>query len=403
MKRLRAAWVVPMDRPPLRNGVIEFSEQILSVRAAFAHEQVDHDLGDVIVLPGLVNAHTHLELSSLSCDDSPSSFDGWLLDLLAKSSGLTAPNPESVAAAALEGMDQCLQFGVTTVGDISKQSHVTRPALRNGPLRIVSFGEVQAMAQRRGLLDERFALATDTSCESLTLCAGVTPHAPYTVEPEGYRRCLEWCRSTGRPLATHLAESPHEAEFLARGTGPFRALWDTIGRWDDAVPTFTGGPIRFAQSLGLLDFPTLLAHVNYADDNELHILSQGQISVVCCPRTHRYFGHAPHRWQEMLAMDINVAIGTDSCASSPNLNLVDDLRLLHQIAPDVPALTLWEMATLRAARAVQMEQTVGTIMPGKAADFTVFEATSDDPLTAILEQDILPREVWIAGRRVRPS
>src|SRR5205085_1840563 len=106
------------------------------------------------------------------------------------------------------------------------------------------------------------------------------------------------------------------------------------------------------------------------------------------PRTHAYFGHPPHRWREMLAAGINVALGTDSTASSPDLNLLDDLRLLHQIAPDVNVETLWEMATIRAARTLQLDQQVGSLSPGKAADFLVFPVSSERPLTEILENHI---------------
>jgi cytosine/adenosine deaminase-related metal-dependent hydrolase len=253
------------------------------------------------------------------------------------------------------------------------------------------------MAQRRGLLDERFAAATDLANESQWLHVGVSPHAPYTVEPAGYKKCLDFARRENRPLATHLAESPDEAEFLEHGTGPFRELWEAgLNHWDDRVPKYVGGPIRFARDLGLLDHPTLLAHVNYSDDDELEILSRGKASVIYCPRTHRYFGHPPHRWRDMLARGINVAVGTDSCASSPDLNLVDDLRLLHEIAPEVSMQALWEMATIRGARAIGMEEQVGSITPGKLADFAIFQAPS---LEAILESRCGPSDVWINGER----
>ena len=108
------------------------------------------------------------------------------------------------------------------------------------------------------------------------------------------------------PLATHLAETPDEATFLADHTGPFRDLWSYIGAWDQDVPSFAGGAIRFAKATGLLDYPTLLAHVNYCDDAEMELLAQSKASVVYCPRTHAYFAHPPHRFREMLASGINV-------------------------------------------------------------------------------------------------
>ena len=205
------------------------------------------------------------------------------------------------------------------------------------------------------------------------------------------------------PLATHLAETSHEAEFLSHHTGPLRELWDAWLTWDDRVPTFTGGPIRFAKAVGMLDYPTLLAHVNYCDDAELDLLAQSQASVVYCPRTHAYFSHPPHRWREMLARGINVAVGTDSCASSPNLNLVDDLRLLRKIAPEVPAETIWQLATTRAARALTIEPSVGSINFGKFADLIAFEVDSNSPLEQLLLEEHFPRFVWMRGELQSPG
>jgi aminodeoxyfutalosine deaminase len=361
-------------------------------------------LPDAILMPGLVNAHTHLELSDLRQDAPPDGFVPWLLSVMSRAPRLGDSIPQLVEHAVATGVAQCLRFGVTTVGDISKQCMWTRPVLRDGPLRVISYGEIQAMAGRRGLLDERLAAAVDTSQESEWLTVGLTPHAPYTVEPEGYRRCLAWSKQTGRPLATHLAENRQETEFLAEQTGPFRHLWETgVNAWDDNVPRFAGGPIRLARELGLLDHPTLLAHVNYCDDDELAILAASRASVVYCPRTHAWFGHPPHRWRDMLKRGINVAVGTDSCASSPDLNLLDDLRLMRRLAPDMPASQLWQMATLGAAKALGREREVGSLAPGKRADLVAFGARGKNPLEELLVESSLPVKVWIDGRPVTAS
>jgi len=221
------------------------------------------------------------------------------------------------------------------------------------------------------------------------------------VDRPGYEQCLRIARERSLPLATHLAESEHEREFLESHGGPFQEVWSRIGMWEEPVETFHGTPIAFANAIGLLEYPTLLAHVNYCDDDELKLLARGRASVVYCPRTHRYFGHRPHRWREMLNAGINVAVGTDSCASSPNLNLIDDLRLLHQIAAEVSPDALWQMATIRAARAVQMHEQVGSITVGKRADLIAFDVQSEDPLAEILQNPHgLPAHMWIDGERI---
>jgi len=404
---LLADWIAPMDRAPLRQAAIAIDgAAIVEVGSAggllkkYPHAE-KYDWPDAILLPGLVNAHVHCELSGAVAAMGPTDdFVGWLKRVIAAAPVDATDRQARAAENTRESIRQSLHFGVTTIGDISRHCGVTRQAFSQSPLRAVSFGEITAMAQRRGMLAENIKLATDTTHASEKLRIGITPHAPYSVEIPAYRRCVQ----LGLPIATHLAETPDEAEFLANHTGPLRDLWDWLGFWDQAVPAFAGGPIRLAQVVGLLNAAAVLAHVNYCDDAELDILAAGNASVVYCPRTHRFFGHAPHRWRDMLARGINVAVGTDSRASSPDLNLLDDLRLLRTIAPEVPAQTLWQLATTRPAAALGLADTVGSLTPGKQADVLVYPADGDDPLDAILQSPgMVPQAMWIGGRRFSPS
>ncbi len=396
---LTAAWVAPMVGPVIRDGAVAFVGGRVAavgtpaeVRRAVPDADVT-DLGGVVVLPGLVNAHCHLELSRLRPGPSPASFVGWLSDLMKRA------GPGDPAAAAADGAAESLAFGVTAVGDVTAFPTDTRPVVAAAALAGVSYGEVRGMAARRSLLEPRLAAAA-APVASDRLRPGVSPHAPYSVELDGYRRCLAVAVERGLPLATHLAETADEAPFLADHAGPFRDLWAVLDAWTPDVPTFAGGPIRLAERLGLLDYPLAsLAHVNHCDDAELALLAGGRASVVYCPRTHAYFGHPPHRWRDMLAAGINVAVGTDSRASSPDLNLVDDLRLLRRLAPDVPAVDLWAMATTRAAAAIGRPD-LGRLAVGSVADAVAFPARSADPLAAVLDGMAAPTAVWVAGRRV---
>lgn len=400
---LRAAWVAPMTGAPMPDGAVVIDGgYIQAVGPARDLERshpaaARHDLGSVVLMPGLVNAHTHLELSTFTPGPEPASFTHWLLRLMAQRKRVAVP--EDVLRATRTGIAQCLRFGVTTVGDITSEPRLTRPVLRNSLLRAISYGEVRAMGTRRASLALSLAEAADTSQATDNLMIGVSPHAPYSVEVDGYRAAVNLAKARQVSLTTHLAESVDETAFLANHAGPLRRIWDWLGAWDENVPTFSGGPIRFAQSVGLLDLPALLAHVNYCDDAELDLLAKGRASVVYCPRTHAWFGHPPHRWREMLGRGINVAVGTDSCASSPDLNLVDDLRLLRRIAPEMAPLTIWQMATVRAARALGLERKVGSLARGMAADLVAFPVSGDDPLAEVLDQAVHPAGVWIAGQR----
>ncbi len=402
---LTAAWVAPISAAVVPDGAVAFSSgRILAVgpqqQVRQNHpEAIVTDLGNCVLVPGMVNAHVHLDLTHTRRPlPAPSSFVDWLRHVMSH-----VAEPADSTASFLDGVHQCVRFGVTTAGDIAgRYAALLRSTFAElGSIRLTSYGEVTAMAQRRNYLEDRLAAAIDSRATSENLRIGVSPHAPYSIEPEGYQRCLQEAILRRLPLTTHLAETPYEAEFLASHSGPFGKLWSDLGAWDDQVPTFSGGPIRYAQSLGLLDYPASLAHVNYCDDDEMALLAHSKATVVYCPRTHAYFGHRPHRWREMLACGINVALGTDSCASSPDLNLLDDARLLHTLAPGVPVNQIWQMLTVRGGRAVDCSD-VGSLAAGKFADFAAFRVQTGEPLKEVLENSILPAAVWIDGTKIDP-
>jgi cytosine/adenosine deaminase-related metal-dependent hydrolase len=387
-----AAYVATMAGPILRDGAIVCEGGIImdvggerELRAT--HPDADYiHYGNAIILPGLVNAHTHLELTGLGQLDRPRNFVDWLLDLRSQFGGITDIT-QFIQQSVREGIAQSLKYGVTTVGDITLNPAITRPILRDSAMTAISFGEVLGMAGRRGQLESRLAAATDRTYEGGGLMVGIEPHAPYSLDLPGYRQCVEAATTHAMPLATHLAETPDEAQFLADGSGDFARLWAALGDSTADVPRFAGGPIRAMASLGLLDRPALLAHVNYASDEELAILAKSRASVVYCPRTHAYFGHKPHRFTDMLDLGINVALGTDSAASAPDLNLLEDVRLVHRLRPDLPASTLFEMITVRGAKALGLERSVGQLRPGMRAHYCAFTIKGDDPLTELLESD----------------
>lgn len=401
---LSAAWVAPMNGPPSRDWAIVVDPRQVVAVGPVAQLRRDHpdaeriELGDAIILPGLVNAHTHLELTSIGQLPRPASFVDWLLALRQRMGGVADLNP-FITTSTREGVWQCLRFGVTAIGDVALNPAVTRPEIATAGLRGVSYGEVLGMAGRSAQMETRIAAAIDDDHKSDTLRVGIEPHAPYSLDLTGFRRCLEIARAHDLPLATHLAETRGEEEFLAHHTGPFRELWQALGGWEDGVSRAAGGPIRAMQQLGLFDYPTLLAHVNYADDGELDIVAAGQASVVYCPRTHAYFGHPLHPFEEMLRRNINVAIGTDSAASSGDLNIVDDLRLIHRDRPQLDPELLWSLITRCAARALRADS-IGQLAEGAAADLCVFDVKTRDPLREILEMTSLPREVWLGGKNV---
>ena len=400
---IRATYVAAAAGRLLQNGAVVIEDGRVAASGSLPclfRTPGDHTFEGCVVIPGLVNAHTHLELTALGQLPRPANFVDWILALRTRAMASLA-TPEQVADSMERGIRDCLRFGVTAVGDITLNPAVTRPLLNASPLKGISFGEVLGMAGRSAQTEERLAAATTRTFDRDGLREGIEPHAPYSLDLAGYRRCIEEARRHGLPLATHLAETRDEGEFLARHTGEFRRLWDALGGWQEGVSRAAGGPIFAMNQLGVLHHePAVLAHVNYVDDEELAILAGGRANVVYCPRTHAYFGHPPHRFEDMLAAGINVAVGTDSAASSPDLNLMEDLRLIHRTYPGVPVETLFDMATIRAARALGMADRIGSLELGKSADFCVFRVKTRDPLRELLETDVLPEQVWVGGRQV---
>lgn len=401
---LRARAVVTLADPRrpddvLRDAVVRVADGCIVGVEPWRAGSNATDLGDVLLLPGLINAHVHLELSGLRADARPTNFASWLLSVTARLPADERDREMLCADAARRGARECLRFGVTTVGDIAQRSAAVRAALRGGPLRVMSYGEALGIGQRRPRFEALLAAASDPTPASPTLRVGVSPHAPYTVDGEGYRACLRG----GLPLATHLAETPDEARFLLDHGGPFGQLYARLGVDPGPPPRFDGGPIRWAKSLGLLDAPALLAHVNCCDDEELDLLAAGRASVVFCPRTHAFFGRPPHRWREMLRRGVNVAVGVDSRASAPDLNVLDDLRLLGRDAGGLSPGELLGLITTRAARALGLEHEVGAIVPGRRADLAAFPLDAANALDALLGTTCSPAGVWIDGRLVHQS
>lgn len=405
-----ASLVVPITTPPVRCGGVLVRDGVIRAvgRAATLARRRRHleeiDLGDSVLLPGLVNPHVHLELSHCDANRSKGlSFVDWILALGRQLDRDSPDFTDRIARATAAGAMECLRSGVTCVGDISQQVAVTRAVLRDGPLRVVSFGEALGLAKLRDRFEQQRARALDLSDESAFLRCGLSPHAPYTVDEQGLRDCVRDAHDARRPLAIHLAETSDEADFTFHLGGAFRELWERIGSWRDDVPCPGVGPIELAERTGLLSAGSLLAHVNHVNDAELEWLSRRPSSVVYCPRTHAYFGHPPHRWQEMLARGINVALGTDSRASTPDLDLIREVRQARLLAPDLPAVELLKLVTIRAAHAIGQCSRVGSLTPGLCADFAVFPREGTMPMDALLREPLACRSTWIAGRRVSAS
>lgn len=410
---------MPVGSPPVENGRLAIDAgRVVAVERANGPLPGELDLGDVAVVPGFVNAHTHLELTACRGQvPYTGSFAGWIQRLITK-------NPHRSGADAVRrsveaGLAQSLAAGVTAVADIGSGG-VVLEAWRQAPIHVVGFLEVIGLGRRfRELVaaDRSVTVAAamlgDSPDDPASAAPpvplrrfGITPHAPYTTEAAVYREAMDDCLRAGRPLCTHLSETRDEWRFLADGTGPLRGFLEGLSLWDTSFTAPRCSPVAYAAGLGLLGCRPILAHVNYADDDDLDLLAAGNASVAYCPRTHRFFEHAPHRYADMLARAINVCLGTDSLASNETLSILDELRFLRSIDSRLPDEQLLALGTLAGARALGLEAHIGSLEPGKRADFVVLPLShpaAPHPLEELLHGRASPSAVFMAGRRVGPG
>jgi cytosine/adenosine deaminase-related metal-dependent hydrolase len=353
----------------------------------------DVDLGDAAVLPGLVNAHTHLDLSGCRGHITPAgAFSSWLRRVIQYRRGLS---PEMVAANVQAGVAESVAFGTTLVGDSSGQG-LSWPVLRAAPLWAVVFYELLGLPRSRARQAWRDAHTWWESHPATPTCRpGLSPHAPYSVRAPLFRAIGTFARRRQASVAVHLAETAEECQLLARHSGPFVDFLTELGVWDPVgLVCDTSEVVRH-----LAD--ALLVHANYLDPSAP--IPSGA-TVVYCPRTHAAFGHPPHPFRQYLATGVRVALGTDSLASSPDLDLLAEVRFLNSRFPEVPGAVLLRMATLAGAEALGWHRQTGSLRPGKSADLVVVPVRPEpvaDPHELIWQAPAPVRAVLWRGQWVR--
>ena len=369
MIRFSADWVLPIADVPISGGAVAIDDgRIVSVGAREGTEDIA--LGRVAVLPALVNAHTHLELSYLHRRIPPApSFLEWVRPMLAARAELAGVDDHAVLAAAADALARARATGTALFGDVSNTLAVV-PLLRNARTPACVFHELIGF---RGVdADAQVAAARraiDSSSASDNLRVSLAPHAPYSVSPALFlaiRRDLD--EQEGRVISTvHLGESPEEVELLKKGTGPWRTLLEQIGVWNESWQVPGCSPVEYLSNLGFLQQSVLAVHGVQLEGSDLARLRTLGVTLVSCPRSNRYVGVGSPPLEAFYAMNLDVAFGTDSLASVDDLNMFNELAEARRIAPRVPARALLQSATLTGATALGFERDYGSIEPGKRA------------------------------------
>jgi cytosine/adenosine deaminase-related metal-dependent hydrolase len=361
----RARWVLPIAEPPIENGFVEIADgRIVSV-GEWTGEGTAEDLGDAVVLPGLVNAHTHLELSWMAGRVPPkSAMDEWIRELMTVRRIGHEGGPEAISKAAIDAAMGMVDTGTVLVGDISN-TLMTPGLIAASGLRGVVFHELIGFAAMDPDRIVREAEARLDEHRTLPLEFSIVAHAPYSVSPDLIAAIARAPRTA--PLAIHLGESSEEMEFIATGQGPIRRMLEHLGVWSDAWAVPACDPAEYVDRLGYLGPGTIVVHgVKFGADAIGRLRERGAV-LVSCPRSNTWVGSGAPPLAAYYRAGVPVAFGTDSLASAPTLNLFDELAEARRIAPEVPASLLVESATRRGAQALGMDSEYGTIEAGKRA------------------------------------
>ncbi|HLL75335.1 MAG TPA: amidohydrolase family protein [Pyrinomonadaceae bacterium] len=382
-----ARWLMPVSSPAVEGGALAVEgTRIVGMGArdellARFPEATQEEFGEAAIMPGLVNCHSHLELTAMRgyLEDVEDFFLAWLRKLtVARNERMTA---DDLRVSAAWGAVEALRAGVTCVGDAGDSSATTAEALREVGLRGVVFQEAfgpdpSAAAEQAAKLKGKVSRLR--SAETGLVGVGLSPHAPYTVSGPLFELLAEYAQAEKLPMMIHAAESPAERLFMLEGDGPFAEMlrWRGIEWRAPKVST-----IQYLKSLDVLAARPLLAHCVHADDADIGEILDAGASVAHCPKSNAKLGHGRAPLAAMLRAGLCVGLGSDSVAANNNCDLLEEARfaaLASRAAGDrlkdgrmVSAEDVLRAATLGGARALGLGQRVGALAEGLEADFAV--------------------------------
>lgn len=413
-----ARWVVPVAAPVIENGsVVVEGNRIhwVGPRATAPSADISVDHGDAIITPGLVNAHTHLDLTVMRGFLEDLSFFDWIRTLTrARASVLT---PDDLLHSSLLGVAEGLASGVTTFGDTSDSDAPLQAMLSLG-VRGIAYREVfgpdpaqcdESMQLISGKIREMKLKADSSQLVSI----GISPHAPYSVGDLLFEAVAAFASRENLPIAVHIAESREEDDLVVRGTGVFADFLVSRGI---AVGPRAATPVALLGNAGLLRAGTLLIHGVHAGESDIRAVARSGCGLAHCPASNAKLGHGVAPVVGFLAAGVRVGLGSDSMASNNEMNILGEARLatfqqraVHGRGDILSARAAFRLATLGGAEALFLDDRIGSLEVGKEADIVVFELSSlsspsPDPVTALVmtQGGARVRHSWIGGKeRVR--
>jgi aminodeoxyfutalosine deaminase len=367
---IRSRVVVPMAGEPIDNGAIAIVGNVIAGTGHFEEVKARHggevlDLGEQILLPGLINAHCHLDYTLLRGKIPPQkSFTDWIRAINERKSALSEVD---YIASINAGLAEVQKFGTTTLLNLEAfpalLPHISQP-----PLRVWWCAEMIDVRERVPVheVSENLHDWFDAHPEWLG-GFGLAPHAPFTASAQLFSTASEISRKQKVPITTHAAESREEMQMFQDASGPLFAFLKSIGRQMDDCGGNT--PLSSLMHGQVLDERWIIAHLNELTDDDFDLLARSnRFHIAHCPRSHTFFGHAPFELGRLRALGFNICLGTDSLASNSSLSLFSEMRELLRKEPWISPREVLEMATVNAAHAIGQGGMLGTISPGSRAD-----------------------------------
>jgi cytosine/adenosine deaminase-related metal-dependent hydrolase len=376
--RYHARWVLPITQPPIENGTVVENDGLIAYVGprAGAPPGKDYELGEAILLPGLINTHTHLELTAMRGFLEDCRFAEWIDKL--RQSRNEILDVEMLLDSARFGIVEGLEAGITTYADTCS-SGIVLQAMRELGVRGIMYQEVFGPdpSQAEIAMRELEARIEKLQLEQTGLVSlGISPHAPYTVSDPLYAAAATFANAHRLPLAMHIAESEPEYDIVASGTGDFADRWRRRGI---PVGPRARSPIALLEQHGALERGPLLIHCVRVDAADVKIMAHHRCAVAHCPASNAKFGHGIAPLLALLAAGIRVGMGSDSVASNNRMDILDESRLavlIHRAATRkhhaFGAHQALELATIGGARALGIDSRVGSLEVGKDADLAAF-------------------------------
>lgn len=373
---IRARIVCPVSRPPLENGAVALHDGKVVAVGAYPELHAEHaceviDAGDSVLLPGLVNAHCHLDYTAMArLIPPPSRFTDWVQQLI----GLKASwSYADYAESWLRGLHQQIDCGTTTLGDIEAVPELLPDVLPIAPIRVTSFRELITVRSRQN--PSQLVASHVADLENLPRgrhSVGLSPHAPYSTSQELVQVAAATVRARGWRWTMHVAESTDEQEMFVHSRG---IMYDWLKGQRDMSDCGHRTPVRWLAETGSLGPELLMVHANCLAYGEPALLGQHRVNVVHCPRSHDYFDHPAFQYEALKQAGVNVCLGTDSLVSVraprgtvPVLNLFSEMQSFQSKHPGASPSEILHLATRAGAVALGLAGQVGELSPGSAAD-----------------------------------